>query len=107
MLAALQRAIPHDIRIDYIPGSSFRDRMILFQDYYNADECFQILTQNTVFIGGDIRENDNWQIDPQFSSKFWFLSYNLYDDSFFKSHLGKVVRPYSSNERVQTNWQIF
>ncbi|KAI8640637.1 hypothetical protein BD408DRAFT_419397 [Parasitella parasitica] len=79
---ALQRVIPHDIRIDYVPGASIRDRMIIFQDYYNMDDCFQFLTQNTVFMGGDIRDTRNWVIDPEYSLKFWFLSHQLVDHSY-------------------------
>lgn len=80
--AALQRVIPHDIRIDYVPGASIRDRMIIFQDYYNMDDCFQFLTQNTVFMGGDVRDTRNWVIDPEYSLKFWFLSHQLVDQSY-------------------------
>ncbi|KAL7309916.1 hypothetical protein PS15m_010738 [Mucor circinelloides] len=79
---ALQRVIPHDIRIDYVPGASIRDRMIIFQDYYNMDDCFQFLTQNTVFMGGDVRDTRNWVIDPEYSMKFWFLSHQLVDQSY-------------------------
>lgn len=81
-IAALQRVIPHDIRIDYVPGASIRDRMIIFQDYYDMDECFQFLTQHTVFMGGDIRDTRNWVIDPRYSLKFWFLSHQLVDQSY-------------------------
>ncbi|KAG2196249.1 hypothetical protein INT46_005135 [Mucor plumbeus] len=79
---ALQRVIPHDIRIDYVPGASIRDRMIIFQDYYNMDDCFQFLSQNTVFMGGDVRDTRNWVIDPEYSLKFWFLSHQLVDQSY-------------------------
>lgn len=81
-IAALQRVIPHDIRIDYVPGASIRDRMIIFQDYYNMDDCFQFLSQNTVFMGGDVRDTRNWVIDPEYSLKFWFLSHQLVDQSY-------------------------
>ncbi|GAN02156.1 hypothetical protein MAM1_0017c01597 [Mucor ambiguus] len=78
---ALQRVVPHDIRIDYVPGAAIRDRMIIFQDYYNMDDCFQFLTQNTVFMGGDVRDTRNWVTDPEYSLKFWFLSHQLVDQS--------------------------
>ncbi|KAI9246537.1 hypothetical protein BY458DRAFT_446757 [Sporodiniella umbellata] len=88
---ALQKTIPHDIRIDYVPGHSIRDRMILFQDYYDIDECFNYLTQNVVFTGGDIRIVKNWSItDPDFSSKFWFISHEFIDQSSIY-HLMKSV----------------
>ncbi|KAI9262066.1 hypothetical protein BY458DRAFT_515357 [Sporodiniella umbellata] len=74
---ALQSIVPHDIRIDYFPAPFLRDRMILFQDYYNIDECFQFLTQTLVFTGGDLRVLKNWTIDPRYTEKFWFLSHEL------------------------------
>jgi hypothetical protein len=74
--------IPHDIRIDFVPGASIRDRMIIFQDYYNIDDCFQFLTQNTVFMGGDVRDTRNWVIDPKYSLKFWFISHQLVDQTY-------------------------
>jgi hypothetical protein len=74
--------IPHDIRIDYVPGASIRDRMIIFQDYYNIDDCFQFLSQNTVFMGGDVRDTRNWVIDPKYSLKFWFISHQLVDQTY-------------------------
>ncbi|KAI9472067.1 MAG: hypothetical protein EXX96DRAFT_489014 [Benjaminiella poitrasii] len=79
---ALQRVIPHDIRIDYVPGASIRDRMIMFQGYYNMDDCFQQLTRNTCFVGGDIRDTRNWVIDPMYSLKFWFLSHQLVEQNY-------------------------
>ncbi|KAI7898936.1 uncharacterized protein BX663DRAFT_523298 [Cokeromyces recurvatus] len=79
---ALQRVVPHDIRIDYIPGPSIRDKMIIFQDYYDINECFQYLTRQSCFIGGDIRDSRNWVIDPEYSIKFWFLSHQLVEDGF-------------------------
>lgn len=98
---ALQRVIPHDIRIDYIPGASIRDRMIIFQDYYNIDECFQALIQGTVFMGGDVRDTRNWTIDAKYSLKFWFISHQLvdqtYDDCFDKEDADNVVREYMGN----------
>lgn len=100
-IAALQRVIPHDIRIDYIPGASIRDRMIIFQDYYNIDECFQALIQGTVFMGGDVRDTRNWTIDAKYSLKFWFISHQLvdqtYDDCFDKEDADNVVREYMGN----------
>ncbi|KAG1126166.1 hypothetical protein G6F42_008055 [Rhizopus arrhizus] len=75
----LQRIIPHDIRIDYIPVSSIRDRMILFQDYYDADDCFQYLAQTVLFTGGDVRNIKNWTLHPDYSSKFWFISHLFID----------------------------
>ncbi|KAI8087705.1 uncharacterized protein B0P05DRAFT_465568 [Gilbertella persicaria] len=79
---ALQRVVPHDIRIDYVPGASIRDRMIIFQDYYDIDECFQYLTQQTVFLGGDVRNSRNWSVGADYSVKFWYLSHLVVDQTY-------------------------
>ncbi|KAI8366652.1 uncharacterized protein BYT42DRAFT_485564, partial [Radiomyces spectabilis] len=76
---ALQRLIPHDVRIDYIPSAYLRDRMILFQEFYDLDDCFQLLTTETLFLGGDIRDNRNWVMPKSFTDKFWFFSHELVD----------------------------
>ncbi|KAI9323167.1 hypothetical protein BX666DRAFT_1843110, partial [Dichotomocladium elegans] len=76
---ALQRLISHDVRIDYIPLGSMRDRMILFQGLYDADDCFELLSTKTMFIGGEERDSRNWIIHPSFSEKYWFLSHHLVD----------------------------
>ncbi|KAI7861076.1 hypothetical protein BDC45DRAFT_493477 [Circinella umbellata] len=76
---ALQQLIPHDVRIDYIPSPSLRDRMILFQDYYDPEEVFELLSTKTKFIGGDTRDSRNWVPDPKFSERYWFLSHQLVD----------------------------
>ena len=72
--------------------------MIIFQDYYNIDECFQALIQNTVFMGGDVRDTRNWTIDAKYSLKFWFISHQLvdqtYDDCFDKEKVDKVTKEY-------------
>ncbi|CAO3697239.1 unnamed protein product [Rhizopus stolonifer] len=95
---ALQKIIPHDIRIDYIPGHSIRDRMILFQDYYDMDECFNHLTQNVVFTGGDIRIVKNWSvINPEFSSKFWFISHEFIDQSNIYHLIKSIDDPPTNN----------
>ncbi|CEI97817.1 hypothetical protein RMCBS344292_11942 [Rhizopus microsporus] len=80
----LQKLIPHDLRIDYIPGPSLRDRMILFQDYFDVDECFQYLTQSTVFTGGDVRVPRNWRTGSDYTSKFWFCAHEFIDDPGFR-----------------------
>ncbi|KAI8386876.1 hypothetical protein BD560DRAFT_443475 [Blakeslea trispora] len=85
---AIQRVVPHDIRIDYVPGASMRDKMIIFQGYYDIDECFEYLTQHTVFLGGDVRSPRNWAAAPEYSTKFWFLSHMVVDqaDNDFLEH---------------------
>jgi hypothetical protein len=99
--AALQRVIPHDIRIDYIPGAAIRDRLIIFQDYFNMDDCFTFLTQNTIFVGGDVRDKRNWVVRPEYSMKFWFLSHQLvdnsYDDTLVKQDVEIINEEYMNN----------
>lgn len=53
--------------------------MILFQDYYDADDCFQYLAQTILFTGGDVRNMKNWVFHPDYSSKFWFISHLFID----------------------------
>ena len=58
--------------------------MILFQDYFDIDECFQYLTQSTVFTGGDVRVPRNWCTDSDYTSKFWFCAHEFIDESGFR-----------------------
>lgn len=72
----LQRRVPHDPRIDLIPGPTMRDYMIIFQDFYNANELFNFLIESAMFIGGELGNPDCWFVPPQFISKYWFLCPN-------------------------------
>ena len=51
-----------------------RDRMILFRDLFDLDDCFRCLIGNSVFHGGDPALAANWQLPPEFFDKFWFLT---------------------------------
>ncbi|CAO3696391.1 unnamed protein product [Rhizopus stolonifer] len=75
----LQLAIPHDPRIDLIPTPHMRDRMILFRDQFDLDDCFRCLLSESVFHGGDPGVAGNWQLPAEFFEKYWFLTidYNL------------------------------
>jgi hypothetical protein len=75
-LAELQRKIPHDPRIDLIPGPTMRDYMIIFQDYYDANELFNFLISSAMFIGGELGNPDCWFVPPNFVRKYWFLCPN-------------------------------
>ncbi|KAG2225390.1 hypothetical protein INT45_010026 [Circinella minor] len=70
----LQLTIPHDPRIDLVPTPHMRDRMILFRDLFDLDDCFRCLIGNSVFHGGDPALAANWQLPPEFFDKFWFLT---------------------------------
>ncbi|GAA5811127.1 hypothetical protein MFLAVUS_004556 [Mucor flavus] len=72
----LQRKIPHDPRIDLIPGPTMRDYMIIFQDFYNSNELFSTLLDNAMFIGGELGNPDCWFVPPNFIRKYWFLCPN-------------------------------
>ncbi|ORZ04620.1 hypothetical protein BCR42DRAFT_457132 [Absidia repens] len=72
----LQRMIPHDTRIDHIPGPMMRDLMILFQDFYNGNELFDLLLASATFLGGDVSNPDNWMVAPSFLHQYWFLCPN-------------------------------
>ncbi|KAI8877294.1 hypothetical protein K501DRAFT_326629 [Backusella circina FSU 941] len=70
----LQLTIPHDPRIDLIPTPHMRDRMILFRDQFDLDDCFRCLLGNSVFHGGDPAIAGNWQLPSEFFEKYWFLT---------------------------------
>ncbi|KAI8388224.1 uncharacterized protein BYT42DRAFT_559316 [Radiomyces spectabilis] len=72
----LQRTIPHDTRIDVVPGPAMRDHMILFQDFYDANELFDFLIDSAIFLGGELGNPDCWFVPPSFLSKYWFLCPN-------------------------------
>ncbi|KAJ2964065.1 hypothetical protein NQZ79_g922 [Umbelopsis isabellina] len=72
----LQMTIPHDQRIDIVPGAAMRDRMIIFRDYYDANELFTCLLESSFFLGGQIADPDCWYVPPTFLKKFWFLCPN-------------------------------
>lgn len=65
--------MPHDLRIDVIPGADMRDQMILFQDFYDANELFSFLLDSAMFMGGSIGNQDHWFVPPSFLRKYWFL----------------------------------
>ncbi|KAI9025188.1 hypothetical protein CLU79DRAFT_886190 [Phycomyces nitens] len=74
----LQRKIPHDSRIDVIPGASMRDLMIVYQDFYDADQMFKLVIGSALFLGGDLGNLDSWLVAPTFIEKYWFLcSFNI------------------------------
>ncbi|GAN08383.1 hypothetical protein MAM1_0201c07893 [Mucor ambiguus] len=72
----LQRMIRHDTRIDVVPGAALRDHMILFQDFYNANELFDYLAESSVFLGGELGNPDSWFVPPNFFKRYWFLCPN-------------------------------
>ncbi|KAI8640434.1 hypothetical protein BD408DRAFT_419719 [Parasitella parasitica] len=75
----LQLTIPHDPRIDLVPTPHMRDRMILYRDQFDLDDCFRCLLSGSVFHGGDPAIAGNWQLPEEFFKKYWFLTidYNL------------------------------
>lgn len=51
-----------------------RDRMILFRDQFDLDDCFRCLLSGSVFHGGDPAVAANWQLPAEFFEKYWFLT---------------------------------
>ncbi|KAI8099659.1 uncharacterized protein BX664DRAFT_382166 [Halteromyces radiatus] len=106
---ALQRVVPHDIRIDYVPSGAIRDRMIIFQDYFDMDECFQLLCSHSVFVGGDVRDSRNWVLDPIITEKYWFFSHHLFDHHFDDCHMPEemadLLKEWSSQPENQQQQQ--
>ncbi|KAI8887855.1 hypothetical protein K501DRAFT_241617 [Backusella circina FSU 941] len=92
----LQRNIRHDTRIDCVPGAAMRDHMILFQDFYDANELFDYLAENSVFLGGELGNQDAWFVPPTFLRRYWFLCPNHKSDRLDNSvdimvNLGKKM----------------
>ncbi|KAG1151550.1 hypothetical protein G6F37_004154 [Rhizopus arrhizus] len=70
----LQLIIPHDPRIDLVPTPHMRDRMILFRDQFDLDDCFRCILSGSVFHGGDPAVAANWELPAEFFGKYWFLT---------------------------------
>ncbi|KAI8339705.1 hypothetical protein BC941DRAFT_468974 [Chlamydoabsidia padenii] len=70
----LQLTIPHDPRIDLIPTPHMRDRMILFREQFDLDDCFNCILHGAVFHGDDPGVAANWQLPKAFFEKYWFLT---------------------------------
>jgi hypothetical protein len=51
-----------------------RDRMILYRDQFDLDDCFRCLLGGSVFHGGDPAIAGNWQLPAEFFEKYWFLT---------------------------------
>lgn len=69
-----QLSIPHDPRIDLIPTSHMRDRMIIFRDQFDLDECFALLLRGAVCHGGDPTKAECWELPVEFFKRYWFLT---------------------------------
>ncbi|KAI9491328.1 hypothetical protein BDB00DRAFT_930622 [Zychaea mexicana] len=72
----LQLTVPHDLRIDLIPIASMRDRMILFHNLYDVDDCFRCLLDGMVYEAGDPLKASSWKFPVEFYEKFWFLTHD-------------------------------
>lgn len=51
-----------------------RDRMILFRDMFDLEDCLRCLIGNSIFHGGDPAVAANWELPAEFFEKFWFLT---------------------------------
>ncbi|ORX54520.1 hypothetical protein DM01DRAFT_1335653 [Hesseltinella vesiculosa] len=72
----LQRNVPHDARIDYVPGAVMRDLMIVYQNFYDANDLFNLLVQESRFMGGELGNPDRWVVPPRFLQQYWYLCPN-------------------------------
>ncbi|ORZ22664.1 hypothetical protein BCR42DRAFT_406727 [Absidia repens] len=72
--SALQMAVPHDARIDLIPTVHMRDRMILFRDQFDLEDCLRLLINEAVFHGGNPSVAANWELPAIFFEKYWYLT---------------------------------
>ena len=59
-----------------VPGAALRDHMIIFQDFYDANELFGYLQESSVFLGGELGNPDSWFVPPNFFKRYWFLCPN-------------------------------
>ncbi|CDH60412.1 hypothetical protein RO3G_07291 [Lichtheimia corymbifera JMRC:FSU:9682] len=103
----LQLTIPHDPRIDLIPTPHMRDRMILFRDLFDLDDCLRCLIGNSTFHGGDPAVPSNWQLPPEFFDKFWFLttdfSLQRITNKWRKAQGLDELQQQNSNDHVSNN----
>lgn len=53
-----------------------RDRMILFRDFFDLDDCFRCILEGSSFAGGDPIAAASWQLPAEFYEKFWFLAHD-------------------------------
>lgn len=65
--------IPHDPRIDLIPGAVMRDWLIIFKDFYELEDLFMLLLETALFKGGQIGDPDCWYVPDVFLRKYWFV----------------------------------
>lgn len=51
-----------------------RDRMIIFRDQFDLDECFALLLRGAVCHGGDPTKAESWELPAEFFKRYWFLT---------------------------------
>ena len=60
-----------------IPIAGMRDRMILFFDFFDLDECLKCLLDGVQFVdGGDPTHVGSWRWPVEFYEKYWYLSHD-------------------------------
>lgn len=84
-----------------------RDRMILFRDLFDLDDCLRCLIGNSTFHGGDPAAPSNWQLPPEFFDKFWFLttdfSLQRITNKWRKAQGLDELQQQNSNDHVSNN----
>ena len=74
LLIYVQLKIPHDLRIDLIPISIMRDRMIILQGSYDIDDCIRCLLDGMIYQHGDPLKTSSWKFPIEFYERFWFFA---------------------------------
>ncbi|KAI7887397.1 hypothetical protein K492DRAFT_232862 [Lichtheimia hyalospora FSU 10163] len=71
----LQTTVPHDPRIDLIPITAMRDRMILFFELFDLDDCITCILKGIEYNGdGDPSHASSWRLPSQFYEDYWYLA---------------------------------
>ncbi|KAG2222003.1 hypothetical protein INT45_006703 [Circinella minor] len=95
----LQLKIPHDLRIDLIPVSTIRDRMIILQDSYDIDDCISCLLDGMIYHHGDPLKTASWKFSIEFYEKFWYLT-DDYSVEEIKKRWPTINQLYDSRSKV-------
>lgn len=50
-----------------------RDWLIIYKDFYDAEDLFMLLMETALFKGGQIGDPDCWYVPDIFLQKYWFI----------------------------------
>lgn len=80
-----------------------RDRMIIFRDQFDMDDCFNMLITQAVFHGGDPGDASSWELPAEFFAKYWFLTIKYVTHSFSHQISIQTLTQYFSYDLKRTN----